>query len=136
MNKEEEESPLEGPRIRRNRVARERYVAQSKEQCVADASRQEAQKAHSAQRVANASRQEAQRARSAQCELDRANQGGNQVIPLARHEFDNNHHGLRHTLSEITTMCGKCGALHFLEERATSSLRANPQFTCVAHKVK
>jgi hypothetical protein len=72
---------------------------------------------------------EAQRARSAQRELDHANQGGNQVIPLARREFDGNHHGLRHTLGEMTTMCGKCGALHFLEERAASSLCANPQFT-------
>jgi hypothetical protein len=51
------------------------------------------------------------------------------VIPLARHEFDGNHHGLRHTLGEMTTMCGKCGALHFLEERVASSSRANPQFT-------
>jgi hypothetical protein len=126
MNEEEEESPLEGPRVRRNRVARERYATQSKEQRVADASRREAQKAYSAQRVANASRREAQRARSAQRELDLANQGGNQVIPLARREFDGNHHGLRHTLGEMTTMCGKCGALHFLEERAASSLRANP----------
>jgi hypothetical protein len=59
------------------------------------------------------------------------------VIPLARREFDNNHHGLRHTLGEMTTMCGKCGALHFLEERVASSLRANPQFTpcCTQGKV-
>jgi hypothetical protein len=48
------------------------------------------------------------------------------LIPLARHEFDDNHHGLRHTLGEMTTMCGKCGTLHFLEERVASSSRANP----------
>ncbi len=51
------------------------------------------------------------------------------MIPLARREFDGNHHGLRHILGEMTTMCGKCGALHFLEERVASSLRANSQFT-------
>ncbi len=112
MNEEEEESPLEGPRLRRNRLARERHAIRSKEQRAADASRREGQRAHSAQR-----------------ELDRANQGGNQVIPLARREFDDNHHGLRHTLGEMTTMCGKCGALHFLEERVASSSCANPQFT-------
>jgi hypothetical protein len=66
---------------------------------------------------------------SAQRELDCANQGGNQMIPLARHEFDGSHRGLRHTLGEMTTVCGKCGALHFLEERAASSSCANPQFT-------
>jgi hypothetical protein len=26
-------------------------------------------------------------------------------------------------------MCGKCGAIHFLEERVASSSHANPQFT-------
>jgi hypothetical protein len=59
------------------------------------------------------------------------------VIPLARREFDGNHHGLRHTLGEMTTMCGKCGALHFLEERVASSSRANPQFPlcCAQGKV-
>jgi len=59
------------------------------------------------------------------------------VIPLARREFDGNHHGLRHTLGEMTTMCGKCGALHFLEERVASSSCANPQFTpcCAQGKV-
>jgi hypothetical protein len=75
-------------------------------------------------------------AHSAQHELDYANQGGNQMIPLAHHEFDNNHHGLCHTLSEMTTVCGKCNALHFLKERAASSSCANPQFTCAACKVK
>jgi hypothetical protein len=30
MNEEEEESPLEDPRVRRNRLARERYAARSK----------------------------------------------------------------------------------------------------------
>ncbi len=60
MNEEEEESPLEGPRVRRNRLARERHVARSKEQHVADASRWEGQRACNAQR-----------------ELDRENQGGN-----------------------------------------------------------
>jgi len=66
---------------------------------------------------------------SAQRELDYANQCGNQMIPLARHEFDGSHHGLRHTLGEMTIVCGKCDALHFLEKRATSSSCANPQFT-------
>jgi len=58
---------------------------------------------------------------SAQCELDCANQGGNQVIPLG----------------EMTIVYGKCGALHFLEERVASSSRANPQFTlcCTQGKV-
>jgi len=51
------------------------------------------------------------------------------MIPLARHEFDGSHRGLRHTLGEMTIVCGKCGALHFLEQRATSSSCANPQFT-------
>jgi hypothetical protein len=51
------------------------------------------------------------------------------VIPLARREFDGNHRGLCHTLGEMTNVCDKCGALHFLEERATSSSCANLQFT-------
>ncbi len=50
-------------------------------------------------------------ARSAQCELNHANQGGNQVIPLVRREFDGSHCGLRHTLGEMTTVCGKCPTL-------------------------
>jgi hypothetical protein len=74
------------------------------------------------QEIRNIDRQ----AHSAQCELDCANQGGNQMIPLACHEFDGSHRGLRHTLGEMTTMCGKCDALHFLEERAASSSCANP----------
>jgi hypothetical protein len=59
------------------------------------------------------------------------------VTSLAHREFDGNHHGLRHTLGEMTTMCGKCGALHFLEERVASSSRANLQFTpcCAQGKV-
>jgi hypothetical protein len=59
------------------------------------------------------------------------------MIPLARHEFDGSHRGLCHTLGEMTTMCGKCGALHFLEERAASSSCANLQFTlcCTQGKV-
>jgi len=59
------------------------------------------------------------------------------VIPLARREFDGNHHGLRHTLGEMTTMYGKCDALHFLEEHVASSSCANPQFTpcCAQGKV-
>jgi hypothetical protein len=75
---------------------------------------------------------------SAQHELDRANQGGNQVIPLACCEFDGSHRGLCHTLGEMTTVCGKCGALHFLEERAASSSCTNPQFTpcCAQGKVR
>jgi len=74
------------------------------------------------QEIRNIDRQ----ARSAQRELDRTNQGGNQMIPLARHEFDGSHRGLHHTLGEMTTVCGKCGTLHFLEERAASSSCANP----------
>jgi hypothetical protein len=75
---------------------------------------------------------------SAQCELDCVNQGGNQVIPLARREFDGIHRGFYHTLGEMTTMCGKCGALHFLEEHATSSSCTNPQFTpcCAQGKMR
>jgi hypothetical protein len=59
------------------------------------------------------------------------------VIPLAHCEFDGSHRGLCHTLGEMTIMCGKCDALHFLEECATSSLRANLLFTlcCVQGKV-
>ncbi len=59
------------------------------------------------------------------------------MIPLARHEFNGSHCGLRHTLGEMTTICGKCGALHFLEECAASSSHANPQFTmcCAQGKV-
>ncbi len=85
------------------------------------------------QEICNADHQ----ACSAQCELDHVNQGGNQVIPLARREFDDSHCGLRHTLGEMTTMCGKCNALHFLEECATSSSRANLKFTlcCAQGKV-
>jgi len=76
-------------------------------------------------------------ARSAQCELDHTNQGGNQVIPLARHEFDGSHCGLRHIFGEMTIVCGKCNTLHFLEECAASSSCANPQFTlcCAQGKV-
>ncbi len=51
------------------------------------------------------------------------------MILLACLEFDNNHRGLRHTLGEMTIMCGKCGTLHFLEEHAALSLCTNPQFT-------
>jgi hypothetical protein len=85
------------------------------------------------QEIRNVDRQ----ARNAQRELDRANQGGNQVIPLVCREFDNNHRGLHHTLGEMTTVCDKCDAMHFLEERATSSSCANPQFTlcCAQGKV-
>jgi len=38
MNEEEEESPLQARRLRRNRLARERHAARSKEQRAADAS--------------------------------------------------------------------------------------------------
>jgi hypothetical protein len=38
MNEEEEEAPLEDPRVRRNHIARERHAAQSEEQHVMDAS--------------------------------------------------------------------------------------------------
>jgi hypothetical protein len=47
------------------------------------------------------------------------------VIPLVCHEFNGSHHGLCHTLGEMTTVCGKCGTLHFLEKHAASSLHAN-----------
>jgi len=59
------------------------------------------------------------------------------MIPLARHEFDGSHRGFRHNLGEMTTVCGKCGALHFLEERVALSSCANPQFTlcCAQGKV-
>ncbi len=50
---------------------------------------------------------------------------GTKWLPLARYEFDDSHRGLCHTLGEMTTMCGKYGALHFLEEHAASSSRAN-----------
>jgi hypothetical protein len=51
------------------------------------------------------------------------------MFPLAHHEFDGSHCGICHTLHEMTTVCGKCDTLHFLEERATSSSCTNPQFT-------
>jgi hypothetical protein len=38
MNEEEEESPLEDPRVRQNYIAREKHAARSKEQCAVDAS--------------------------------------------------------------------------------------------------
>ncbi len=59
------------------------------------------------------------------------------MIPLARREFDGSHRGLRHSLGEMTTVCGKCDALHFLEECDASSSRANSQFTlcCAQGKV-
>jgi hypothetical protein len=59
------------------------------------------------------------------------------VIPLVRREFDGNHRGFRHTLGEMTTVCGKCNALHFLEEHVASSSRTNLQFTlcCAQGKV-
>jgi len=59
------------------------------------------------------------------------------MIPLAHHEFDGSHRGLRHILNEMTIVCGKCGGLHFLEERAASSSCANSQFTpcCAQGKV-
>jgi len=59
------------------------------------------------------------------------------VIPLACHEFDSSHRGLRHTLGEMTTVWGKCGALHFLEECVASSSCTNLKFTlcCMQGKV-
>jgi hypothetical protein len=39
MNEEEKEAPLEDPRVRQNRLARERHVTQFKEQHATDASR-------------------------------------------------------------------------------------------------
>ncbi len=44
MNEEEEEAPLEDSHVRRNRLARERHVAQSEEQCAVDASWQAVQR--------------------------------------------------------------------------------------------
>jgi hypothetical protein len=44
MNKEEEEAPLEDPRIHWNYLARERHIVRSEEQRVADASRWAIQK--------------------------------------------------------------------------------------------
>ncbi len=38
MNKEQEEAPLEDPRVRRNHLARERHAIRSEEQRVVDAS--------------------------------------------------------------------------------------------------
>ncbi len=59
------------------------------------------------------------------------------MIPLVRREFDGSHCGLCHTLGEMTTVCGKCDALHFLEECVASSSRANLHFTlcCAQGKV-
>jgi hypothetical protein len=45
MNEEEEEAPLEGSHVRRNRLARERHVARSKEQRATDARRRTIQRA-------------------------------------------------------------------------------------------
>jgi hypothetical protein len=47
------------------------------------------------------------------------------MIPLARHEFDGSHRGLCYTLGEMTIVCGKCNALHFLEEHVASSSCTN-----------
>ncbi len=44
MNEKEEETPLEDPCVRRNCLAWERHIAQSKEQHATDASRQAAQR--------------------------------------------------------------------------------------------
>ncbi len=48
------------------------------------------------------------------------------MIPLVHREFDVNHRGLCQTLGEMTIVCGKCDALHFLEEHVASSSRVNP----------
>jgi hypothetical protein len=45
MNEEEEESPLEDPRVRWNCLAREKHAARSKEQCAMDTSRRVTQRA-------------------------------------------------------------------------------------------
>jgi hypothetical protein len=45
MNEEEEEAPLEDPRVRQNCLAREKHVAQSKEQRVANANWRAVQRA-------------------------------------------------------------------------------------------
>ncbi len=59
------------------------------------------------------------------------------MIPLAHREFDDSHRGLCHTLGEMTIVCGKCGAMQFLEEHAASSSCTNLQFTlcCAQGKV-
>ncbi len=61
MNEEEEESPLEGPCVRWNCLARDMHVARFKEQCAADASRRAAQRAarSNAQIAADATRRAA-----------------------------------------------------------------------------
>ncbi len=45
MNEEEEETPLEDPHVRRNRLARERHIVRFEEQHAAHASRQAIQRA-------------------------------------------------------------------------------------------
>ncbi len=64
MNEEEEEAPLEDSRIRRNRLARERHVARSKEWRAAYANRRVAQRAarSDAQIVVDANQRIVQRA--------------------------------------------------------------------------
>ncbi len=64
MNEEEEEARLEDSCVRRNRLARERYVARFEEQRATYASRHVAQKAarSDAQIVADAKQRAAQRA--------------------------------------------------------------------------
>jgi len=64
MNEEEEEAPLEDPRICRNRLARERHAARSEKQCAADANRRATHRAarSGAQIDADASQRATQRA--------------------------------------------------------------------------
>jgi hypothetical protein len=44
MNEEEEESPLEDPRVRRNYITREKHATRSKEQRAVDANQRATQK--------------------------------------------------------------------------------------------
>jgi len=44
MNKEQEEAPLEDPRVRRNRLAQERHAIRSEEQRVVDVSQRVVQR--------------------------------------------------------------------------------------------
>jgi hypothetical protein len=64
MNEEEEEAPLEGPRVRRNSLARERHAARSKKQRAANANRRATQRVarSDAQTVMDANRRAVQRA--------------------------------------------------------------------------
>jgi hypothetical protein len=84
------------------------------------------------QEIRNVDRQ----ARSAQHEPDCVNQGGNQVIPLARHEFDNNYRGFRHTLGEMTTVLARGTPCTFWKSMPHQIRVLIHNLHYVAHKVK